>query len=488
MNKLLKSNYHFIWLVIFFILHGVSEFGSLVTWKDSITVCLLLLSFGYLLFISYGAFQGNKIKAGVASTGLLVVFLFFEAIQRELAGIKLTEPLSKMPILLTVIFFFLCFFLLCLRLKKKISPSLVVYINLVLVIFILFEVFTIVKIHAFKATDNSKEDYNLKVCDTCKKPSVYIVILDEYPGQYTLNNVFHYNNTFFYNQLVQKGFKVVDSSVSNYELTVLSIASMFSMDFLEIEKLTSANERFAYLESFKQINTSPVIEFFRKQGYEIRNYSFFDFNKAPALTKNEFWGGNIRLFTNQTLYGKLKKELPLYLANKSISYFFIDQVENEYLNQIDKSLSESVDREKQDKAHFSKPVFTYIHLNLPHPPLFMDSLGNRISAKIRKSYSKEQVIEAYLQYMVYGNRRIIKWIDEIQEASKGEAVILLMSDHGTGMQLKKGYRRLDNLNAVYIPGADYSKWYKGFSNVNQFRLVLNELFNQNLPLKPDSIP
>lgn len=69
-------------------------------------------------------------------------------------------------------------------------------------------------------------------CTTCNKPSIYLVILDEYAGSNTLKNRFHFDNSAFYQALESRGFYVTGSSISNYKLTVLSIASMLNMDYV----------------------------------------------------------------------------------------------------------------------------------------------------------------------------------------------------------------------------------------------------------------
>jgi len=64
-----------------------------------------------------------------------------------------------------------------------------------------------------------------------------------------------------------------------------------------------------------------------------------------------------------------------------------------------------------------------------------------------------------------------------------------MSDHGfrqlADTTAKKYY--FMNLNAVYLPAGNYSGFYDGMSNVNQFRVILNAQFGQKLPLLKDSI-
>jgi hypothetical protein len=42
-----------------------------------------------------------------------------------------------------------------------------------------------------------------------------------------------------------------------------------------------------------------------------------------------------------------------------------------------------------------------------------------------------------------------------------------------------------NLNSVYIPDGNYTGFYDGMLNVNQFRVILNSQFGQKLPLLKD---
>lgn len=488
MSRLLKSNYHFVWVVIFFILHGVNEFGRSISLETALTFFFILSFSGLVLFVVYNIFTSNKVKAGLFVTVLLMVYVFFGAMQDFISSYRFVAKFASLPYLLTITFCLLISFFLFLRIKKEIPMSVIQYINLLFLLFVLLEIAQALTAGYFLKKYRSDSVADLQICDSCKKPPVYLVILDEYAGKHTLQNFFNFDNSFFYHELSNKGFHVVDSSISNYHRTLLSMASMLNMDYIGTREWLLKNEHYAFRKAIKQVEANPVTDFFSRNGYKIKNYSFFDLKDAPAMVQNDLWGGNIRFFINQTFYGRVQKSLISFLARKKISNFFIEKVENKFVNEIDKSLAESVENEKQRKSTSGRPVFTYIHLNMPHSPYLKDSLGNRIPGKIRQGYSKEDKQAAYLQYLVYCNKRILKWVDEILVASEGEAVILLMSDHGTAINGGHADRRLDNLNAVYIPGADHSKWYKGFSNVNQFRLLLNELFKQNMELKPDITP
>ena len=70
-----------------------------------------------------------------------------------------------------------------------------------------------------------------------------------------------------------------------------------------------------------------------------------------------------------------------------------------------------------------------------------------------------------------------------------EAVIALMSDHGYRSfdLIDPRFLKTNNFNAVYFPSRDYGLYYDSMSNVNQFRVLLNSLFKQNLPILKDSL-
>ena len=57
------------------------------------------------------------------------------------------------------------------------------------------------------------------ICDSCKKPDVYFILLDQYTGNMALKEVFNFDNVAFETQLGQRGFHLAKRSSSNYNLT-----------------------------------------------------------------------------------------------------------------------------------------------------------------------------------------------------------------------------------------------------------------------------
>ena len=134
-----------------------------------------------------------------------------------------------------------------------------------------------------------------------------------------------------------------------------------------------------------------------------------------------------------------------------------------------------------------QPKFVYTHLVIPHYPYYFDSTGKSIPyEKLTEDLAFNK--EAFISYLKYSNNQLLNLTDYILATSKKPPVIILMSDHGF-REFKeatdKKYHFL-NLNAIYFPDRNYSSFYKGMSNINQFRILFNSQFGQQLSLLKDS--
>ncbi len=487
MRKILTSNFHFVFIILFFTLHGINEFGNSLPFLNTVFYIAGLLLFSATIYYLYVLKYRNKTKAGVFVSGLLMAFLFFGSFQDFLSANTLTASLASMEKSVVIACALMLAFLMWLKYRKEISVSFIRYLNILFLLFIVMELAIIPRLFMKTGTEIklSEGTTALSVCDTCNKPPVYLVILDGYAGNYTLQKYFQYNNSSFYQQLTAKGFHVADSSISNYRFTVFSMATLFNMDYLAATGPYDEKNSYAFRNSITGIKKNTVVKYFSKEGYVIHNYSQFDLPKSPATTRNEFWGGNLRLLTSQTMYNRIVKNLPFLLGRYKITNWAKQKINDGIWVHTHNALAQTVADAKKQKN--GQPHFTYLHLNIPHDPYLCDSLGNRVDVSVAAKYTTVQRQDAYLQYLVYGNKIILQWVNEIQAATKSKAVIMIMSDHGVRPfnDQSQVRRRVDNLNAIYLPNKNYSQWYKGVSNVNQFRLLLNELFHQQLPLLPD---
>ena len=135
----------------------------------------------------------------------------------------------------------------------------------------------------------------------------------------------------------------------------------------------------------------------------------------------------------------------------------------------------------------TKPKFVYTHLMMPHYPYYFDSGGKPLPleklAGLRKADPKD-----YAGYLQYTNQKLLDLVDHILQKSARPPVIVLLGDHGFRHPDMKTDPRFDfmNLNAVFLPERRQAAFYDSITNVNQFRVLLNTLFHQQLPLLKDS--
>ena len=122
---------------------------------------------------------------------------------------------------------------------------------------------------------------------------------------------------------------------------------------------------------------------------------------------------------------------------------------------------------------------------MPHYPFYFDRNGKRNSLNLLVD-SAQYNPEKYIEYLQYSNKKFIQLIDEILLKSEKPSVIIFMSDHGfREFNSEKKYHFM-TMNSIYLPGGQYQGFYKGMSNVNQFRVLLNTIFKKKLPLRKDS--
>jgi hypothetical protein len=131
-----------------------------------------------------------------------------------------------------------------------------------------------------------------------------------------------------------------------------------------------------------------------------------------------------------------------------------------------------------------KNNLVYAHLLLPHDPYFTDSLGHLIDTTYT---NKEAEHHAYLNYQQYANLEMKNMVNALVK-NDPDAIVVIMSDHGFRDYPKnKTHLTFNNFLAVRFPDKQYQAMKAVKSNINVFRVVLNQYFNQHLPLLQDRL-
>jgi hypothetical protein len=322
-----------------------------------------------------------------------------------------------------------------------------------------------------------------------KLPDVYLIVLDGYARSDVLKENFDFDNTPFLKHLEQKGFYIPQRSTANYCQTRLSLASILNADYLD-EYVSKLGQDATLMREL--IGANSVSKTFKKLGYRIVSFATGydetdhvgrDMRLAPFTELSEFH----RMLTNLTPLGDVLPDLLAardpYDAARERTLFLLNT-----LPQI---------------ARYAEPTFTVAHVVAPHPPFIFGENGEDISPRKMKyllcdassfdsHYGAENYREGYRRQAIFVTRQIERVIDQILENSPEPPIIILQSDHGSGMNLdaqdvKKSdmHERMGILNAYLFPDRDYHRLSETITPVNTFRVVLNQFFGAQLEMLPE---
>jgi hypothetical protein len=417
-------------------------------------------------------------------------FFFFGAVHDWLKGVVPGSILIKYSFILPATLLGFAGFFICLRSYKRSFSRVVTYLNLLLGFLLIVEIVTLLTRQlphqdiVKAATAENKITSLLTPCDTCVKEDIHLIVLDEYAGEEQLKEVFHYDNTPFADLLRSRGFRVIKNSKSNYNFSPISMASMFSLDYLPGVGRWPDYELVDIASPI--INKNIFVDFMARQGYEINNISIFDVHQIPAYQKEFTYGA--RLISDHTFPRRLLSDIGYHLITNLKWQYAIDQNIRSLEKEVakNKTRMEATLRSSIGKKS-NRPQFYYTHLMLPHSPFVLDRNGRSVGLDYYLDPDRSRGIKrGYLENLLYCNKIIIPFLDTLVKASSQPPVIILMSDHGfrhSGVAEKYHFM---NLNAVYFPDRRYKGFYDGLTNVNQLRVLLNNRFNQHLPLLKDS--
>ena len=490
MQKITNKTWYVFLLPVFFVLHGYVENFGFISVVDCIVLCLYYLFLTAILWaISYLVFRKGRKASLFAFCGMCFYF-FYSTVHTFLKSNDSLRLVSRHGLLLSTAIAFFVVLLIYLKRSNKNFYKITFFLNLLLFLYIDVDLILGVS-KSLSHQKNSLSVYHFstandyKKCDTCKKPNIYLLLFDEYPSSLALKESYGFNNDLD-SFLLQKNFNLQKKSRSNYNFTPFSMASLLNMSYLSGIQNVKAVTPEDYLRTYELIKEGSVMRYLDIQGYDIRNYSIFDLAGHPTLIKQSLLPLNTMLISERTIIPYLRRDIGWIFINRfPLNIFF----KNHFLEEL-KNNEKIISLVKSTSAeHKDRPVFVYAHLELPHAPYFFNQYGQpRDSKRVYEEFVGKVpvLVTHYLDYVVYTNTRIRELINTILEHDPG-GVILLLGDHGYRPAGKSDPQKLfQNMNAVYMPDKNYNGLYDSVTNVNEFRILLNKLFNQHFELLKDS--
>jgi hypothetical protein len=466
----------FLLLPAFFVLHGMNEQHGFVPVKDAFLLLALYLAAAIVLFILARLLFRDNSKAALASFFLMAFHFFFGSMHDNLKAIFNEGIITKYSVILP--FFLIAFIALFIWLKRRRTSlhRLSTYLTILMLILITWET---ISLFIPKNQQQPATEAALPLCDTCAKPDIYLIVLDEYAGNTSLKDLFAFDNAAFEAQLRQKSFHVINESRSNYNYTPFSIASMLNMSYLQLKNTTRQKPDVTY--ALRLISNNKVRRMLNNQGYEFFNYSGFDIAGQPTLIQETFMPARTRLITSQTFLSRIERDLGYHFikASSAKERAYRELHNNTKLYNLTMQLA---------AEPRSEPRFVYTHLMMPHYPYYFDRNGRPMDPARVLPEMNNRNRKDYVEYLQYTNKKVLALADHILQRSSAPPVIMIISDHGFrhfNEPVPEKYHFM-NLNAIYLPQKNYNPFYTGFSNVNQFRVLFNSLFNAEYPLLNDS--
>ncbi|HTE25214.1 sulfatase-like hydrolase/transferase [Flavitalea sp.] len=474
-------------IIIYFAFHGyVVHFGS-VPQGSLMLLSLALLAIGIITQRFFYRIFRNEGKATLYTAILLLIVLFFGVFQDIISGLKPIANFGRLTLFFpfSLLIIIACFF----AIKRSASTfsRFRIFLTTLVIIYILVDLFALFRLTGSGEIKQGKNNnVVIKAPFAMPRPSVYLLLLDEYLGNEGLYSYYHYPNSKFKQKLLDQRFHIISNPSSNYNLTIYSMASMLNMEYLRNAVPAVISNHYAYKQALQAIDKNKISAMFRQMGYRVINKSPFYFDGHVPAYSSGLLPDKINLAQHQTMYYRVAKALPEIMAEKFGFRYFAER-NTELADESNNLMMNEVLRETAMMD--DGPSLTYLHLMMPHEPLVRDSLGNKLGlTNYGSSRDAAKVDAAYLQYLVYSNNKVGQFIDSLKSNTSNKAIILLMSDHGSRHLARKvpSYA-YNNLLAIYLPSGNYEAWYPALTNVNVFPILFNTVFGVRVPLLKDSI-
>lgn len=285
--------------------------------------------------------------------------------------------------------------------------------------------------------------------------NVYWIVLDGYPRQDVLRDMFGYDNRPFLKWLESKDFVVVDQSRANFPATIYSIAATLSMNYP-----VAADGTMTPMAALYPIvrGESQTVARFRSMGYHYVHFA----SGYDHLTLCEEKSDNICIIGSKGL-----GEFDVALLSSTPLKIWLDMVTSADSEGADDPFSWGGVDDLIDKLpeirESPTPFFLYAHVIAPHPPMRLRrDCSRRPSAPDLQAWNPAEKA-AFIEQIECTNSQTIALIERIVSRDKN-AIVLVQSDHGSAF---RGQFSADSKKAAEWDDEDFRE---RFAVLNAMRL------------------
>ncbi|HEV3168430.1 MAG TPA: hypothetical protein VGZ22_30775 [Isosphaeraceae bacterium] len=323
-----------------------------------------------------------------------------------------------------------------------------------------------------------------------KLPDIYYIILDGYARSDKMRELFGFDNEPFLKCLERRGFYVARESRANYCQTPLCLAS--SLNFQYLDDLSAVDPQQIPDRLKERIGNNTTASTLKRLGYQFVTFST-GFDQTDHLNADTYLTPHPNLSAFQWMLLSTTPLANLTPRQTTVNPYDLARERTLFLL---KTLP--------DVAKYKAPTFTFAHIICPHPPFVFGENGEDVSPhgklfqltdgdQFQRIYGdRDNYIQGYRNQAIFITKQVDNMIGRILANSPEPPIIILQSDHGSGLGLNifcaektDLSERMSILNAYYLPDRGNEHLYQTITPVNSFRVVLNKYFGGKLDLLPD---
>lgn len=304
--------------------------------------------------------------------------------------------------------------------------------------------------------------------------NVYYYIFDEYGGYENLKHYYNYDNSPFYDYLIDEGFSISKNTHNREGILTRDIVP----NILNLEYVTDVNK--LEKQCLDYLDQPVLYRFYEDMGYQINMINHDNYLLSNGCNELSDYDGSAR--KNET-----REMLEKILENSAFD--FIDlKIRRQYKHKIEDEKVENIqvvidDLKNAYKYAQDQPTFTIGYIQLPHNPFIFKKDGSISSDKLYNQWNEK---DKYIEQLEYTNSLIKEIVTNIKK-NDPKATIVFQSDHGARYPYfcmveyksdqyneKLETEMMQNtLNCVYNGEDGPVVKISGLSAINTWRKILN---------------
>ena len=367
-NKQLLFSSHPFLFAIFPTLTVLSENLHLLLPTDIVFPLLLFVGIAISIWIILFLIFRNLVKTSLITSLSLFLFFAYGHFSSIIYDLFFQETTFKEHLILLSIFFVVIVVISRYIIKSKHTLHNISLITTIIGVSILILPLVVIagqpseENYLFNEENITDFDYH-ESSESSHLPDIYLIVLDSYPNEKILNELFDFDNSDFISFLSSKNFFIPENSFAHYHTSFLTITSLLNMDY--INHLTNdvgvdSKNRFI---AYKMIDQNKIMKITKSQGYvNINIDSGWEATRYISSADLNLCGKN-QFLNSQTVVMMIK--------NSMLNPIYVKIFESDYRDRINCSF----DSISNIQEEIEQPVFVFGHIFLPHGPYYWGSDG-----------------------------------------------------------------------------------------------------------------